>query len=107
MQTTPSIEDAAPLHAEGKINNLPEKSVFWTCVDKLKSTSDPNLQLIGNFIENEIKSAKTIDDQFAIVFLWLNLFGYYPDDLRRKDKVRSNFSDANHATEVTPGYWTG
>ncbi len=81
-----------------EINNLSEKSVFWTCIYKLKSTSDPNLQRVGNFIENEIKSAKTIDDQFTSVFFWLNLFGYYPDDLRRKDKVRSNFSDANHAT---------
>ncbi|MGA2518066.1 MAG: hypothetical protein ABSG44_16140 [Thermodesulfobacteriota bacterium] len=81
-----------------EINNIPEKSVFWTCVGKLKSTTDPNLQLIGNFIENEIESAKTIDDQFTIVLLWLNLFGYYPDDLTRKDRVRSNFSDANHAT---------
>ena len=81
-----------------EINNIPEKSVFWTCVGKLKSATDPNLQLIGNFIENEIESAKTIDDQFKIVFLWLNLFGYYPDDLTRKNRVRSNFSDANHAT---------
>jgi hypothetical protein len=81
-----------------EINNIPEKSVFWICVGKLKSASGPNLQLIGNFIENEIESAKTIDDQFTIVFLWLNLFGYYPDDLTRKDRVRSNFSDANHAT---------
>lgn len=80
------------------INNIPEKSVFWICVGKLKSSSDPNLQLIGNFIEDEIESAKTIDDQFTIVFLWLNLFSYYPDDLTRKDRMRSNFSDANHAT---------
>ncbi|HUT70174.1 MAG TPA: hypothetical protein VMW89_05815 [Desulfatiglandales bacterium] len=81
-----------------EINNIPENSVFWTCVDKLKSATDANLQLIGNFIQNEIESAKTIDDQFTIVFLWLNLFGYYPDDLTRIDRVRSNFSDANHAT---------
>jgi hypothetical protein len=81
-----------------EINNLPEKSVFWTCVGRLKSASDPNLLLIGNFIEDEINGAETIDDQFTIVFLWLNLFGYYPDDLTRKDRVRSNFSDANHAT---------
>lgn len=81
-----------------EINNIPENSVFWTCVEKLKNTADANLQLIGNFIENEIESAKTIDDQFTIVFLWLNLFGYYPDDLTRIDRVRSNFSDANHAT---------
>jgi hypothetical protein len=81
-----------------EINNIPEKFVFWTCVDKLKSATDSNLQLIGNFIENEIESAKTIDDQFTIVFSWLNFFGYYPDDLTRKDRVRSNFSDSNHAT---------
>lgn len=81
-----------------EINNIPEKSVFWTCVGKLKSATDPNPLLIGAFIENEIESAKTIDDKFTIVFLWLNLFGYYPDDLTRKDRVRSNFSDANHAT---------
>jgi len=81
-----------------EINNIPEKSVFWTCVDKLKNATDANLQLIGNFIENEIESANTIDGQFTIIFLWLNLFGYYPDDLTQKDRVKSNFSDANHAT---------
>lgn len=81
-----------------EINNNPEKSVFWTCVGKLKSATDANLQLIGNSIEDGIESAKTIDDQFTIVFFWLNFFGYYPDDLTLKDKVRSNFSDANHAT---------
>jgi len=81
-----------------EINNIPENSVFWTCVDKLKSASDANLQLIGNFIQNEIESAKTIDEQFKIVFDWLNFFGYHPDDLKRIDRVRSNSSDANHAT---------
>jgi hypothetical protein len=81
-----------------EINNIPENSVFWTCVDKLKGATDANLQLIGNFIKNEIENAKTIDDQFASVFLWLNIFRYYPDDLTRIDRVRSNFSDANHAT---------
>jgi hypothetical protein len=81
-----------------EINNIPEKTVFWTCVGDLKGASNSNLQLIGEFVENEIKSAKTIDDQFTIVFVWLNLFGYYPDDLAQKSKVRSNFSDANHAT---------
>ena len=81
-----------------EINNIAEKSVFWTCVDKLKSANNANLQVIGGFIQDEIESAKTIDDQFTIVFLWLNIFGYYPDDLTRKDRVRSNFSDANHAT---------
>jgi len=80
-----------------EINNIPENSVFWTCVDRLKSATDVNLQLIGNFIQKKIESAKTIDDQCTIVFLWLNLFGYYPDDLTRIDRVRSNFSDANHA----------
>jgi len=84
-----------------EINNIPEKSVFRTCVGKLKSASNQSLQLIGDFIENEIKSAKTIDDQFTIVFLWLNLFGYYPDDLTQKDEVRSNFSDGNHAAYAT------
>jgi hypothetical protein len=83
-----------------EINNIPEESVFWICVGELKSATDANLQLIGDFIENEIESAKTIDDQFTIVFFWLNLFGYYPDDLTRKDRVRSNFSDANHATDA-------
>ena len=52
----------------------------------------------GNHIENAIENAKTIDDQLEIVFLWLNLFGYYPDDLMRIERVRSNFSDAKHAT---------
>jgi hypothetical protein len=83
-----------------EINNIPEKSVFWTCVGKLKSATDPNLKLIGGFIENKIRSAKAIDDQFEIVFLWLNLFGYHPDDLTQKNRVRSNFSDANHATNA-------
>lgn len=83
-----------------EINNIPEKSVFWICVGELKSATDANLQLIGDFIENEIESAKTIDDQFTIVFFWLNLFRYHPDDLTRKDRVRSNFSDANHATDA-------
>lgn len=81
-----------------EINNIPENSVFWTCVNKLKSAVDANLQLIGNFIENGIENATTIDEQFTIVFDWLNLFGYYPDDLTRKDIVRSNFTDARHAT---------
>jgi hypothetical protein len=81
-----------------EINNIPENSVFWTCVNKLKSATDANLQLIGNYIENKIESAKTIDEQFTIVFDWLNFFGYYPDDLTRKDIVRSNFTDASHAT---------
>ena len=81
-----------------EINNIPKKFVFWACVSKLKSTTDPNLQCIGNFIEDMIESAKTIDDQFMTVFFWLNLFGYYPDDLTQKNRVRSNFSDSNHAT---------
>jgi len=80
-----------------EINNIQEKSVFWTCVDKLKSAADENLQVIGGFIKEEIESAKTINEQFTIVFLWLNLFGYHPDKLTQKDRVRSNFSDANHA----------
>ncbi len=81
-----------------EINNMPENSVFWTCANKLKSAVDANLRLIGNFIENEIENATTIDEQFTIVFDWLNRFGYYPDDLTRKDIVRSNFTDARHAT---------
>ncbi len=80
-----------------EINNIQEKKVFWFCVDKLKSADNSNLQLIGESIENEIKSAKTISDQFTIVFYWLNFFGYYPDDLTKKNKARSNFSDATHA----------
>jgi len=81
-----------------EINNIPEKSVFWTCVNKLKHATDANLQLIGNFIETEIENAGTIDEQFTIVLDWLNFFGYYPDDLTQKHKVRSNFSDGKHAT---------
>ena len=83
-----------------EINNIPEKSVFWTCVSRLKNDSDPNRQLIGRFIEDEIENAKTIDDQFTIVFFWLNLFRYHPDDLTQKKRVRSNFSDTNHATNA-------
>jgi len=81
-----------------EINNIPEKSVFWISVDKLKSDTDVNLQIIGGSIQDQIESAETIEDQFTIVFFWLNLFGYYPDDLTRKERVRSNFSDDNHAT---------
>ena len=81
-----------------EINNIQERSVFWYCVDKLKNSADANLQLIGNCIENEIDGAKMIVYQFTIVFQWLNLFGYYPDDLTQKNRVRSNSSDANHAT---------
>ena len=33
-----------------------------------------------------------------IVFNWLNLFGYYPDNLTRIERIRSNFSDALHGT---------
>jgi hypothetical protein len=83
-----------------EINNIPEKSVFWSCVSELKNNTDLNLHLIGRFIEDQIESAKTIVDQFTIVFFWLNLFGYYPDDLTQKKRVRSNFSDANHATNA-------
>jgi hypothetical protein len=81
-----------------EINNIPEKSVFWSCVNKLKCATDANLQRIGNFIETKIENTGTIDEQFTIVFNWLNLFGYYPDDLTQKHKVRSNFTDGNHAT---------
>ena len=79
-----------------KINNIPEKSVFWNCVDKLKKAPDANLQLIANEIENAIDNAKTSDDQLIIVFYWLNLFGYYPDNLTQIEKIKSNFSDALH-----------
>lgn len=81
-----------------EINNIPKNSVFWTCVDKLKNAADANLQLIANEIENAIGKAKTIDDQLMIVFNWLNLFGYYPDNLTRIERIRSNFSDALHGT---------
>jgi hypothetical protein len=81
-----------------EINNISENSVFWACVDKLKNDTDAILQLIGNEIENAIEKAKTIDDQLMIVFSWLNLFGYYPDNLTRIERIRSNFSDARHGT---------
>jgi hypothetical protein len=92
-----SLKQQLPFKAK-EINNIPEKSVFWTCIGKLKNATDANLQHIGNFIENAIENAKTIDDKFKIVFLWLNFFEYYPDDLKRIKSVRSNFSDAKHAT---------
>lgn len=66
--------------------------------EKLKNSTDANLKLIGNEIENAIENAKTIDDQLMIVFYWLNLFGYYPDNLTRIKRIRSYFSDALHAT---------
>jgi hypothetical protein len=81
-----------------KINNIPENSVFWSCVEELKNSTDANLKLIGNEIENAIENAKSIDDQLMIVFNWLNLFGYYPDNLTRIERIRSNFSDVLHAT---------
>jgi hypothetical protein len=82
--------------ASNKINNIPEKSVFWKCVDNLKNDADANLQLVGNEIENAIANAKTIEDQLMIVFNWLNLFGYYQDNLTRIERIRANFSDALH-----------
>lgn len=81
-----------------EINNIPGNAVFWTCIGLLKYAADANLQRIGNHIGNAIKNAKTIDDQLEIVFFWLNLFGYYPDDLTRIERVKSNFTDAKHAT---------
>jgi hypothetical protein len=81
-----------------RINNIPERSVFWSCVGELKLSTDANLKVIGNEIENAIENAKTIEDQFMIVFSWLNLFGYYPDNLTRIERIRSNFSDVSHAT---------
>ncbi len=83
-----------------EINNIPKRSVFWTCVGKLKSDSNPNVQVIGNFIENDIESATTIGEQFDKVFLWLNVFRYHPDDLTKKNKVQSNFSDGQHAASA-------
>ena len=81
-----------------EINNIPESSVFWSCVEELKNSTDANLKLIGNEIENAIENAKIINDQLDIVFTWLNLFGYYPDNLTRIERIRSNFSDFLHAT---------
>jgi hypothetical protein len=81
-----------------EINNIPNSTVFWTCVDMLKNSIDPNLQFLGGFVENEISSAKTIVSQIEVVLFWLNFFEYYPDDLRKISKVRSNISDARHAT---------
>lgn len=81
-----------------EINNIPEQSVFWNCVDKLKNAADANLLIIADEIKNAIYNAKTIVDQFIIVFQWLNLFGYYPDKLTRIEKIKSNFSDALHGT---------
>ncbi len=81
-----------------EINNIPEKSVFWTCVDVLKNAADVNLQLIGQHIQNAVENAAMIDGQLMIVLNWLNLFGYYPDNLARLEKTRSNFSDALHGT---------
>lgn len=80
-----------------KLNNIPENSIFWTCVEKLKNAADENLQLIGNGIEDGIRNARTVFNQLEIVFLWLNLFGYYSDDMTRIERIRSNFSDARHA----------
>jgi len=81
-----------------EINNIPENSVFWTCVDKLKNAADANLRLIANEIENTIERAKMIDDRLMIVFYWLNFFGYYSDNLTQIEKIKSNFSDALHGT---------
>lgn len=82
-----------------EINNIRGNSVFWTCIGKLKNATDAHLQLIGNEIENAIGDAKTIYDQLGFVLLWLNLFGYHRDhDLTSIKGVRSNLSDAKHAT---------
>jgi hypothetical protein len=84
--------------APREINNIPENSVFWECIDNLKNDADANRQVIGNEIEGAIATAKTIEDRLEIVLSWLNLFGYYPDNLTRKEKIRSYFSDTLHGT---------
>lgn len=81
-----------------EINNMPEHSVFWSCVEKLKNAADENLQRIGNHIQEAIENASTIDGQLLIVFNWLNLFGYYPEDMTQIKRIKANFSDALHAT---------
>ena len=81
-----------------EINNMPEQSVFWGCVEKLKNAADENLQRIGNHIQEAIENATTINDQLLIVFNWLNLFGYYPENMTKIKRIRANFSDAQHAT---------
>lgn len=49
--------------------------------------------------KTQIGDAKTIYDQLGFVLLWLNLFGYHRDhDLTSIKGVRSNLSDAKHAT---------
>lgn len=81
-----------------ELNNMSEKSVFRDCVDKLKNSPDQNLNIIADEIENAIESAKTIDDKLMFVLTWLNFFGYYPDNLTRIEKIKSNFSDILHST---------
>jgi hypothetical protein len=80
-----------------ELNNIRENSIFWTCVEKLNNADDETLRLIGNGIEDGIRNASTVFDQLEIVFLWLNLFGYYPDDMTRIKRIRCNLSDARHA----------
>lgn len=80
-----------------ELNNIRENSIFWTCVEKLKNADDETLRLIGNGIEDGIRNASTVFDQLEIVFLWLNLCGYWPDDMTRIERIRSNCSDARHA----------
>ena len=80
-----------------EINNIPENTVFWSCVERLKKSTVPKLKLIGNEIENVIENEKTIDDKLLIVFTWLNLFGYYPDNLTSIERIKFNYSDALHA----------
>ena len=80
-----------------EINNIPANSVFWACVEKLKNVDHETSRLIGNGIKDGIRNASTVFDQLEIVLLWLNLFGYWPDDMTRITGIRSNYSDARHA----------
>ncbi len=90
------LRELLPFTAK-EINNIPARSVFWVCVQRLKDASDENLQVIGNHICEAVQSAETITEQFDTVFLWLNFFGYHPDDLTQIARVRANFSDGMHA----------
>ena len=92
-----NLKHYVPLFETKIINNITDKNVFWKCVEDLRSSTDANRRVIGDHIKDSIDKAKTIDDQMEIVLNWLNLFGYYTDDLNRKEKVKSNYSDIKHA----------
>jgi hypothetical protein len=81
-----------------EINNIPENSVFWNCVERLKKSTSYQTSNLGKEIEDAIENEKTIDNKLLIVFTWLNLFGYYPDNFTRIERIRPNHSDALHAT---------